>query len=118
MDRPIAILTSLPVEYGDGPPGGGVPVVDDSMRLYRGTMVLSGVSREGVASLTFEGRQIALRPGEQWTAARYRQGSTVSEIYPGPEWEGALRGAFERGDPISRVSVFNYGFWEKGRVTQ
>ncbi|MCR4398062.1 MAG: hypothetical protein NUV93_03775 [Firmicutes bacterium] len=111
LGRPITVSAG-----GEGSDAGRVAVADNTMRLCGGTLTLVGVDRGGEVRLVFEGEEIVLDPGRGWAKARVRDGSSVSEIRPGPEWQVRLGSALDRGCPVSKLTVFNHGSWRKERV--
>lgn len=121
LGRPITALAAVETQAGSAPGNEAVagipmPLADNRMRLYAGRLSVEGVRSDGGVILTLDGEGIAVRPGEAWTAARVREESSVSNVRPGPDWETRLKKAFERGHPISRLTIINYGSWEKERV--
>ncbi|NPV69052.1 MAG: hypothetical protein HPY55_00220 [Firmicutes bacterium] len=101
-----------------GPAGWGLPLVDNTMRLYSARITISELARDGTVTLDVGGRSVSLKPGEAWTGARVRDGSAVLELSPGTGWETSLRRAFASGAPVTRLDVFNYGLWRKERVQE
>ncbi|MGE5483768.1 MAG: hypothetical protein ACM3X4_01980 [Ignavibacteriales bacterium] len=117
---PISVIAQADPP-GDAPEadaviGVPVPVCDNRLRLFTGELSLDRISSDGVATLSLDGEDITVAPGQAWTVARIREGSSTAEIRPGPGWEAALTKAFENGSPISRLTIINYGLWEKERV--
>ncbi|MEW6523515.1 MAG: hypothetical protein AB1445_08075 [Bacillota bacterium] len=90
----------------------GAEVIADQERLFRRDLRLVRVEPDGTVQLECAGSMVRLSPGEGWSWAVLEPGGVPVEAMPGPEWEEVVRQAFAANQPLTRLTVFNYGRWE------
>jgi len=90
-------------------------VIDNQQRLIPFDLEFVGVDEGGAVSIRAGDEQITLRPGDGWLVAFVREGGAVRLLRWEEDW-AAARAAFDRGEPVTRLEVFNHGWWERRQV--
>lgn len=100
----------------EGRPAGTVNVVNNERRLLRGNLELVSLDEGGRVEMLYGGQGLTLEPGKGWEEVLVQKGQKVSVVPEGDGREREITEAFRSGAVITRLSIYNYGWWPKSRA--
>lgn len=97
--------------------GRAIESLDSSARVLRGDLKVRKTLSGGTVHLEYGGRQITLKPGESWAELLVSTPDGIREI-EAHEWTEKMNEAWANGWPATRLALYNWGLWPKGRVEE
>jgi len=95
--------------------GETIQAVDNEARVVGGDLEVTETSPEGKVTLKYGGRSIVLHPGETFNQLLVKTPEGVKEVRV-PEAAEAIERYLEKGYPLTRLTVTNWGLWPKTNV--
>lgn len=99
-----------------GRPAGTINVVNNDRRLLRGNLELVNLEAGGRVEMIYGGQMITLAPGQGWDEALVQRDRQVSVVAAGNGWEQEMAEAFRSGAVITKLNIYNYGWWPKSKA--
>lgn len=109
---PLRKLGKAPVMVYEGQRFKESGLALDDGRLVAGDMEIVSVDERGTVIVKYGGREVRIDPGTGWGEARLSTGEEVSLVPSETTWKEILVEAFEAGTPFTRLSLYNYGWWD------
>lgn len=105
--HPIASMPyAVPLERPAPGLGGHLPPIP-------GPLEIASAAADGSVGFRFDGRDFALRPGEEARFGWYRDAAgAVRAFAGGPEWQAAIDRAVAERWPLTNVIIANLGLWD------
>lgn len=94
-----------------------INLVANHERLLERVLEINSLAPGGAVELVYGSHKLTLAPGEGWSEARWRSEGGTRVIALGPAWAEELKDGLASGEPLTVVSIYNFGLWPRARIT-